>query len=666
MTAVGIKAFAAKVAEGGDISSWQTDGVVRVLQDIDMDGVDDWTGIGTEEHPFAGIFDGQDHSIVNLRDAEFPLFNVCDGATVRNLTIARNCDFYAGSSGGQLMAGFATKAIGSTFDHCVFAGTVGYAAKVADSCVGAIVADADATSTVKSCKMSGTIKVTTSTTPTDGLTIYIGGIAANSKGTVSNCEVSGSISITSGHATANIGGITAVLNETTTVSGNAFTGTIDLGGTGTGIRAGALYGYVPSGSRSFDFATDKSSPVGAINLNKYGANTSTRIYLGGFIGLIGEDVTLSVKGFEVQTNFTIDYTEGLNANYICAGGVLGSCEPDALAGSLTFDSVTNYGTFTFKYAAKAVPVTRSCMGGIAGLVNGNAAFTDCVNKAVLGIKGGSADHPNTSNNYTMILGGIAGHCYGAPMSFTHCENQADLINNFYSNRPAEHANGNYYDSLASGGIIGAFNYKPNPQDKTLTVTSCSSKGKMEAFRGYVGGIIGYACQAEISGCEWNGSSVGVTVGSNGMKADNLASYKGGIAGGLGNATVTDCTAKGNIDAFRYGSAEAAEPGGIVGHVMYKDDTSSPFNKAVKVSGCSYFGNIYWEASANTQLPNNGITGYPGGIVALGGANTEVKGCRFGGKIMTTEIDSHNVASLAVGNYEDCGCTVENISLWNGI
>ena len=661
MTAVGLKAFAAKVAEGGDISSWQTDGVVRVLQDIDMDGVDDWAGVGTAEHPFAGVFDGQDHSIVNLREAEFPLFNVCDGATVKNITIARNCDFYVGSSGGQLLAGFANKAIGSTFDHCVFAGTVGYATKVADSCVGAIVADADAATIVKSCKMNGTIKVTTSTTPTDGLTIYIGGIAANSKGTVSNCEMSGSISITSGHATANIGGITAVLNESTTVSGNSFTGTIDLGGTGTGINAGALYGYLPSGSRTFDFATDKSSPVGSINLNKYGANTSTRIYLGGFIGLIGEGVSLSVKGFEVQTNFTIDYTEGLNANYICAGGVLGSCEPDALAGNLTFDSVTNYGTFTFKYAAKAVPVTRNCMGGIAGLVNGDANFTDCVNKAILGIKGGANDYPNNSNSYTMILGGIAGHCYGAPMSFTRCENQADLTNNFYSNRPAENANGNYYASIASGGIIGAFNYKPNPQDKTLTVTNCRSTGKLVALRGYLGGIVGYAYQAQISDCEWNGSSVGVTVGNDGFKLDNLASYKGGIAGGLGNATVTNCTAKGNIDAFRYGSAASAEPGGIVGHVMYKaNDESSPFNKAVKVSNCSYFGNLYWEAKADPKL------GYPGGIVALGGANTEVKDCRFGGKIMTTEIDSHNVTSLAVGNYEDCGCTVENISLWNGI
>ena len=100
--------------------------------------------------------------------------------------------------------------------------------------------------------------------------------------------------------------------------------------------------------------------------------------------------------------------------------------------------------------------------------------------------------------------------------------------------------------------------------------------------------------------------------------------------------------------------------------MYKSESSSPFNSPVKISGCSYHGNIFWEASKNTQLPNDGITGYPGGIVGNAGANTEIRNCRFGGKIMETEINANNVASLAVGNYDLCECTVEDISLWNGI
>ena len=653
MTAAGLKAFAAKIAAGESTESWETDGEVKVLQDIDMDGVTDWAGIGTDDHPFGGVFDGNSHSIVNL-STDKPLFNICNGATVKNIGLDKHCSIYVSTGSG--IGGIANKSIASTFDHCTFAGAIEYSGTATESVVGAIVAEVDATSIINACKMTGSVKVSSGTVTGN---VRIGGIAGNSEGTVSNCETIGSINITSGHTNAYIGGTTAVLNEGSSVSGNSFTGKIDLKGTNTSINAGSLYGYAPEGSWTFDFATDKSSPVGSINLLSYAGNNSTRIFLGGVVGLIGEGVSLTVKGFEVQTNFLIDYTAGLAGNYICAGGALGGCEPDELAGDLVFDSVTNYGTMTFKDAAKAVPVTRNCIGGIAGLVNGKASFSNCVNKAVLGIKGGDADNPANSNNYTMLLGGIAGHCYGADMSFTNCENQADLTNNFYSNRPAEHTNGNYYDSIVTGGIVGAFNFKPNPQDKTLTVSNCKGSGKLVALRGYLGGIVGYAYQATITNCQWNGSSVAVTI-SGGYKNDNLASYKGGMAGGLGKATVTGCTAKGNIEGFRYGSAASAEPGGIVGHVMYKSDTSSPFNSPVIVEECSYFGNLYWEAKAEPVL------GYPGGIIALGGANSVVRNCRFGGKVMTTEINANNINDFVVGNYSDCQCTVEGISLWNGI
>ena len=79
------------------------------------------------------------------------------------------------------------------------------------------------------------------------------------------------------------------------------------------------------------------------------------------------------------------------------------------------------------------------------------------------------------------------------MTFDGCTNDAKVATDFYSNRPAGHTVGNYFSSVATGGIIGTFNYKPNPQSYTLTVKNCSSKGFLSSMRGYIGGIVFCHC-----------------------------------------------------------------------------------------------------------------------------------------------------------------------------
>ena len=87
-TADDLVEFAAAVNAGETLAPWQNEeGVVVLLDDIDMTGVTTWTPIGdatfalasnaltiSSGRPFTGFFDGQDHTISNFR-------MVCDNAT---------------------------------------------------------------------------------------------------------------------------------------------------------------------------------------------------------------------------------------------------------------------------------------------------------------------------------------------------------------------------------------------------------------------------------------------------------------------------------------------------------------------------------------------------------------------------------------------------------
>lgn len=653
MTAVGLKAFAAKVAEGGATTSWEKDGVVRVLQDIDMDGVTDWSGVGTEEHPFTGVFDGGGYSIINFGDVDKPLFNFCSGATVKNISIAKNSSYYV--AGAENIGGIANVASSTTFDHCTFSGTLKYGGRFAESHIGGIVADADGNTVVSACKMNGTITISSTTTTADGYVALVGGLVGNNLGTVMNSEMGGTINLNSGHTTVTAGGITAILKEGATVSGNAFTGAIDLKGSNKFASVGGVAGSVPAGSFTLDYASDKTACPGSVSVSKFASIApetgveGSRIFVGGMIGLIGEEVALTAKGYTLMTNIYLDYSTTIEGEYICAGGLLGSCEPDALSGDLSFEDITSEATVSNMFTSSAAHVRRNCVGGVAGLVNGKATFLRCINKGKLDNAPGSAANCGRSNGWTMILGGIAGQCYGADMTFDHCENRSDLGNNYYSNHFLGNTYGNFYSATSTGGIIGAFNYKQSPQAKTLTVKDCTMKGNLCAIRGFVGGIAGYAYGASFTNCSWEGNSKHLKID----KSDNQAAYKGGIAGGLGNATIDGCTAKCELDAVQYGNSPSADPGGIVGHVMSGDP--------VTIKNSAWFGKI-----ATSRTTAGELVSCIGGIVGSGESNTVVQNCRFGGSISGLDITQNNLNDLAVGNYATCQCTIEGLSLWNGI
>lgn len=654
VTAKGLQAFAAAVANGGSTEAWEKDGVVTMIKDIDLTDVTGWAGVGTADAPFTGSFDGGGNAIKNLSSAA-PLFNVCNGASISNVVIDKTCSLF--TSTGPILGGLVNEARSTKISDCTVNAKVEFSSTETSAYVAGIAAFVDAESSIKNCKMNGTVK--TSSAATLSSYLYLGGIAGVSSGSITNCETGGTITLASSHGTVRLGGIVSALPEAAVARTNSFLGKIELNGSVQKLFAGGLYGIIPEGSRTFDVSSDKSVSVGNVTLTNYYSNANTRLFVGGFVGKLEDGCSMIVNGMESQTKIDIDYTTVRDGEYLNVGGFLGGCEPDHTAeeyGELSFTNVSNSGEFSFNYKISvAVHIRRNCLGGIVGLVCGPATFTQCSNKATLGATKGEAYNAN-SNSYTMIMGGIAGHCYGGNMTFEGCTNDAKVATDFYSNRPAGHAVGNYFSSVATGGIIGTFNYKPNPQSYTLTVKNCSSKGFLSSMRGYIGGIAAYAYNAEFINCTWEGGSYALTIVNN-KENDNLASYKGGIAGGAGNSTFTDCTAKGNLRAYRYGSATSADPGGIVGHVINANDLAAFAETAVALTNCSYFGELSYDASTVS-----GYHGYPGGLIGVSTAESTAENCRYGGKIQGVEVTSNTVDLYVFGN--GLG-TATNTQLWSG-
>lgn len=645
VTGKGLLKFAQAVNEGSSTANWERNGAVTVLQDIDMNGITGWEGIGTAARPFAGTFDGGGHTINGLKNTASGLFNYCKNATVKDITLGSGCSIYFGGSYGDkgYLGGIVSRAEGTSLSGCSFAGTVEYAGSSDNddtfSYVGGIAGWADATSGIQKAGMSG--KVVVSTSSATDVTLYEGGVAGLCEGSVGGCEVMGQVSFASGIGTALIGGIQGALVEGATVTSNAFMGKISLSGNAQMAAIGGLYGRADS-DRTFDSSADKSVPMGSIQINEYRAATATRILAGGFIGLAKGGVALSFKGYEVQTNVTMDFSvTALTADNICVGGILGGCEATPVK-SLNLDGITTSGLISAKYSTGVTcPVRKVWLGGAVGYSNGPATFKDCTNKGEVGKHEGS-EYCARSNGYGEIAGGIAGHAHGGNVSFDNCTNNANISNHLYNNNGVTGISGAYYTPPVTGGILGAFNYGTTLENYTLTMNKCVNGNDIMSYRGYTGGIVGYCYNAKITSCSNRGRL------SNGANDQNA--YRGGIAGAAGNATVKDSWAVCDIFARVYGSADYGCAGGIIGLVRGDHE--------IKVQGCSYYG-ILKASKESTDKKE-----YPGGIIGMGSDNCIVADCKYGGSVQGVEITENNVATATnvVGN--GLG-TISGITYWNG-
>ncbi len=662
VTGKGLKAFARAIAEGADTSDWERDGEVVMIQDINMEEETGWNGIGSLENPFTGTFNGNGHAVTNLKGAGAGLFNYTKDATIKDVAMGKGTSLYSNSEfNGKAAAGaIVAFAENTSVSGCAFSGEMEVASFLEDDgpiYAGGIVGWADASSSVESCKVSAKITFT-SPAPCE-MTYYIGGIAGLAEGTLRASEMSGELFYSSAIQDVRLGGIESMLIPGATVGNNTFNGAITLGGGIASGNIGGLYGTVDC-DKTFDYAQDKSISMGNIRINAYASSDQTTLlYVGGMVGKAQPGINLTVNGYENKSNFFLSQTASLFARYICIGGILGGCAPeeeDGAVASLRIENSNNTGSLTLRYGSGRSNIRHGLFGGMVGFINGPATLKDCSNNANIGMADTSKDESGTSgnaragaaaNDYCHILGGIAGCAKGGNLVLESCSNGAPVTNLHYTNRPSTSTSDGMYSSQVAGGILGAFSYFPEDTDFTLTITSCtnSANGQVLSFRGYCGGVVGFARNATITGSSSSGFQAAAS--------NDNAYYRGGIAGGARNSSIRDCWAKCNINSGAGGSAEAAFSGGILGWAQGEDP--------VLIRNCSYNGTLKCTPSGSKPV-------YPGGIIASASESTVIDNCKYGGVIQDVTISANNAPqpAYAIGNYAtDPGCTINGLEYWDG-
>ena len=208
------------LAENCILDSWSRDKMVVLTADIELTGAEPLC-----IPVFAGIFDGNDHSITGLKLTEMGsavgLFRyVQEGARIQNLTVRGEI----APEGSQDQVGGVAGVNYGRISNCSFAGKVS-----GNGEIGGIAGVNEETGEIRGCENSAAIVGNHSA----------GGITGNNKGILNNCTNSGTVNTSGTEVTYGLDDFTAEnleqINSTSNVAAHTDTGGI------AGISSGKIY-----------------------------------------------------------------------------------------------------------------------------------------------------------------------------------------------------------------------------------------------------------------------------------------------------------------------------------------------------------------------------------------------------------------------------------------
>lgn len=446
-----ISSAADMVAWRNRYSEWQATDVVRLTDDIDMDGVNDWE----PAQEFHGSFEGDNHKIYNFVMSRSS-GNIC--FINHMFGIFRNVTF--GSSNGTTWDGVSTFTLtGDKDGSWHYSGIIGRLRSsvsyvnsfikyvVKSDCpkktrMGGIVGvtpddDLGAAQVIDHCNFYGVLSAEYSGGKTDNtLQIYMGGILANSDNgqhnpVISNCKNYGTLQSVDKY-TSYVGGIIGV------VTAGHFAEIVDCENHGdityeTSARildafVGGIAGYMHGNKLAGNSLTRCK------NYSDFDMNSSNVRYYGGIIGC-GNSVVISYCENHGDVKMT---NSDLTSSQLLVGGIGGY-----ILGLSSVDHCTNEGT------VESRKNQVSNVGGICGAVrNGNSAadkdkiiVSNCENTGECKI------YRTATNANWQACGGIVGQQESSSADIKNNVNSGpvsiDVVNT------TTHAGG-----LSVGGILG--------------------------------------------------------------------------------------------------------------------------------------------------------------------------------------------------------------------
>ena len=345
-----LKAFRDKVNAG---ENYQGKTVV-LTADIDLNN-EEWTAIGTNSNPFKGTFDGQDHTISNLKCIldhsvqRAALFGQANNATIKNVTV-NNVECYALARVSAIVGG----ATSTTIENCHVTGTINLKAC---QYVGAIVGYGYAT--IKDCSVTGTEeKIATFTSHLEGCTtpvenshnqMYIGGIAGwmgEGNSSITDCHVS----YAKVEGWCNVGGVTGLAHYGNTVDKCSVNNVIVTGNSqkdpdrvGTiGLIVGGCAGTEGAPTTITDVVVEESTATDADDpvYNIYGNNPTTgETPYTNYVARIGgmQYITLADALDAANNNQTIEFLPLATNNVVAMNGKVVGNKTVTITGTANVD-----------------------------------------------------------------------------------------------------------------------------------------------------------------------------------------------------------------------------------------------------------------------------------------------------------------------------------------
>lgn len=686
----GLKLFAQTYNQGGDCSTWYTDGKPLILEDIDMAEVEDWEPIGTSERPFTGEFDGGQKTISNFISSK-PFFGYCSEANISNFIFDQtvNVALSGNVNGPQRIASLAYSINSNTLvDNCISGARVALDGMIAASdievCVGGLIADSDATSKIINSSFSGKVEnqsnSSTSTSTDAWGTAFVGGIVAKTSGKVENCTFDGSILHSSAIKIVYTGGITGRGETGTLIKGNINNGSISY----SSLRKVA---GVTDASR----ANYAGGIVGVTYGGEYTGNTFNgwmnansdikSIMFGGIVGGIYNNTSRFKNNTTTPSSKIIATGE---VRYVNLGGLVGLIEKDS--GACSFDFTDDTGTFSGEISggrqSEGHSVGYCYMGGLIGSTDIDVNLVNPKWSGFLEI-----DLTNDVTWDNLAAGGVIGAVGKYSSSDVPTSVKASISGASSSGVIAANSSRNTITArISMGGLVGWNNGGLTITDSNFTgeVTWLGNDGRADATVVTCGGIVGSieSGDSSISNCHSSGNIFNWHYNNNGPAksgVEYMLNYTGGIIGTYGyqpsvssSLTIDTCTSISSVGSFRGGV------GGIAGYLKNATVRNSSFKGSIALDSDSgrfncLYGGIVATGAKNAIFSNcvvkSDLSGMftgnspirGGGIAAVLENGGTISNCRFYGTVDLPSPDSRDEYCGGLVGHAQSGSTIKDSS-----
>lgn len=456
-----------------------------------------------------------------------------DGGVIRNCRMNANLQWGMRTKGdgpslnnGQLFLGLiAGHVINGTVEGCTAIPQSGTSATdirgmVGKANLGGIVGGNDELGTVSNCEFNGEMYVRSKGPSgegfdTDDFYCHVGGIVGRNAGTITNCRYSGG-KVTNNSAQykqtiggicgENSGSITACENYSSIIGPSQYNSTVHM-------YEGGLVGYTTT---ALSDLTNNGEVTLSTSSTTYGSAKGVARYIGGCVGYVNTDITLS--NLTNKGEITTTQTTKLNGAGYIIGGVVGAVESAAVISNCVNEGVLYNNVFNNTYSPM---LNSNVLGGIVGVISApegsKATIANCINSVEYSVRRG-------------VSGGIVGWSVGATISECEVTGNAGKTEDGGSNE-------NIPSTL--GGVVG----KAEDTGITDCTVTATLRTKGATARATYGGIVGSLDPTSfVDRCKFIGKMIG-----NGTSSAGDDIY-GSIAGAsVAGAYIHNCGAKGSID-----------------------------------------------------------------------------------------------------------------------